>query len=179
LTGVVSYKDLNVAAPLSLALERIPYGWLSVAMNLAVLAGLTSVMLVMLLGQSRVFYTMSRDGLLPRIFSDIHPRFRTPWRCNLLLGLFVALFSAFAPISVVGNMTSIGTLFAFVLVCGGIIVMRRTHAETPRPFRTPLVPAVPILGMVINITLMLGLGLSKLDPVVRLACRGAGGLFRL
>ena len=161
LTGVVSYKDLNVAAPLSLALERIPYGWLSVAMNLAVLAGLTSVMLVMLLGQSRVFYTMSRDGLLPRIFSDIHPTFRTPWRCNLLLGLFVALFSAFAPISVVGNMTSIGTLFAFVLVCGGIIVMRRTHAETPRPFRTPLVPAVPILGMVINITLMLGLGLSN------------------
>ncbi len=161
LTGVVSYKDLNVAAPLSLALERIPYGWLSVAMNLAVLAGLTSVMLVMLLGQSRVFYTMSRDGLLPRIFSDIHPTFRTPWRCNLLLGLFVALFSAFAPISVVGNMTSIGTLFAFVLVCGGIIVMRRTHAETPRPFRTPLVPAVPILGMLINITLMLGLGLSN------------------
>ena len=161
LTGVVNYEDLNVAAPLSLALERIPYAWLSVAMNLAVLAGLTSVMLVMLLGQSRVFYTMSRDGLLPRIFSDIHPTFRTPWRCNLLLGLFVALFSAFAPISVVGNMTSIGTLFAFVLVCGGIIVMRRTHAETPRPFRTPLVPAVPILGMLINITLMLGLGLSN------------------
>jgi APA family basic amino acid/polyamine antiporter len=161
LTGVVNYRSLNVAAPLSLALERIPYGWLTVAMNLAVLAGLTSVMLVMLLGQSRVFYTMSRDGLLPRIFSDIHPKFRTPWRCNLLLGLFVALFSAFAPISVVGNMTSIGTLFAFVLVCGGIIVMRRTHAETPRPFRTPWVPVVPVLGMLMNIGLMLGLGLSN------------------
>src|SRR5260370_20664772 len=135
-------------------------------MNLAVLAGLTSVMLVMLLGQSRVFYTMSRDGLLPRIFSDTHPTFRTPWRCNLLLGLFVALFSAFAPISVVGNMTSIGTLFAFVLVCGGIIVMRRTHAETPRPFRTPLVPAVSLLWKLVNFTPIRGLRITHLGPLV-------------
>lgn len=161
LTGIVNYRDLNVAAPLSLALERIPYGWLSVAMNLAVLAGLTSVILVMLLGQSRVFYSMSCDGLLPKLFSDVHPTFRTPWRCNLLLMLFVGVFAAFAPIAVVGNMTSIGTLFAFVLVCGGIIIMRRTHADTPRPFRTPLVPLVPLLGMCINLALMLGLGLTN------------------
>jgi APA family basic amino acid/polyamine antiporter len=161
LTGVVNYRELNVAAPLSLALEKIPYGWLSVAMNLAVIAGLTSVMLVMLLGQSRVFFSMSRDGLLPKVFSDVHPRFRTPWRCNLLLMVFVALFSAFAPITVVGNMTSIGTLFAFVLVCGGIIVMRRTHAEAARPFKTPLVPLVPILGILANLGLMFGLGLSN------------------
>src|SRR6202011_1119089 len=100
LTGIVNYRELNVAAPLSLALERIPYGWLSVAMNLAVLAGLTSVILVMLLGQSRVFFSMSHDGLLPKLFSDVHPRFRTPWRCNLLLMLFVGLFAAFAPIAV-------------------------------------------------------------------------------
>jgi APA family basic amino acid/polyamine antiporter len=161
LTGIVNYRELNVAAPLSLALERIPYGWLSVAMNLAVLAGLTSVILVMLLGQSRVFFSMSHDGLLPKLFSDVHPRFRTPWRCNLLLMLFVGLFAAFAPIAVVGNMTSIGTLFAFVLVCGGIIIMRKTHTDVPRPFRTPLVPLVPILGIIANLGLMFGLGLSN------------------
>ena len=161
LTGIVNYRELNVAAPLSLALERIPYGWLTLAMNLAVLAGLTSVILVMLLGQSRVFFSMSHDGLLPKLFSDVHPRFRTPWRCNLLLMLFVGLFAAFAPIAVVGSMTSIGTLFAFVLVCGGIIVMRRTHADAPRPFRTPLVPLVPLLGVIANLGLMFGLGLSN------------------
>ena len=161
LTGVVHYTDLNVAAPLSLALERIPYGWLSVAMNLAVIAGLTSVILVMMLGQSRVFFSMSSDGLLPKVFSAVHPKFRTPWRCNLLLMLFVGLFSAFAPISVVGDMTNIGTLFAFVLVCGGIIVMRRTNPDVPRSFRTPLVPLVPILGIIANLGLMYGLGLPN------------------
>jgi APA family basic amino acid/polyamine antiporter len=158
LTGIVHYKDLNVAAPLSVALSRIPHPWLGTAMNLAVLAGLTSVMLVMLLGQSRVFYSMSRDGLLPPVFSRVHPRFRTPWLSNLLLMLFVSLFAAFAPISVVGSMTNIGTMFAFALVCGGIIIMRRTHADAPRPFRTPLVPLVPILGIACNFGLMLGLG---------------------
>jgi basic amino acid/polyamine antiporter, APA family len=112
----------------------------------------------MLMGQSRVFFSMSCDGLLPKPFSDVHPRFRTPWRCNLLLMLFVGLFAAFAPIAFVGNMTSIGTLFAFVLVCGGIIIMRRTHGDTPRPFRTPLVPLVPLLGILVNLALMFGLG---------------------
>ena len=161
LTGVVNYKELNVAAPLSIALTRIPIPWLSTAMNLAVLAGLTSVMLVMLLGQSRVFYTMSRDGLLPPLFSSVHPKFRTPWRCNLVLMLFVGLFAAFAPISVVGKMTSIGTLFAFVIVCGGILIMRRTQPFVPRPFKTPLVPLVPVLGILTNLFLMSGLGWSN------------------
>ena len=161
LTGVVNYKDLNVAAPLSIALLRIPIPWLSTAMNLAVLAGLTSVMLVMLLGQSRVFYSMSRDGLLPGLFSSVHPKFRTPWRCNLVLMLFVGLFAAFAPISVVGAMTSIGTLFAFVIVCGGILIMRRTQPFIPRPFKTPLVPLVPVLGILTNLFLMSGLGWSN------------------
>jgi APA family basic amino acid/polyamine antiporter len=118
-------------------------------------------MLVMLLGQSRVFFSMSCDGLLPKLFSDVHPKFRTPWRCNLLFMLFVGAFAAFAPIGVVGKMTSIGTLFAFVLVCGGIIIMRRSNPDVPRPFRTPLVPLVPILGIIANIGLMLGLGLSN------------------
>jgi APA family basic amino acid/polyamine antiporter len=161
LTGVVNYKDLNVAAPLSIALLRIPIPWLSVAMNLAVLAGLTSVMLVMLLGQSRVFYSMSRDGLLPKLFSSVHPKFRTPWRCNLVLMLFVGLFAAFAPIAVVGEMTSIGTLFAFVIVCAGILIMRRTQPFIPRPFKTPWVPLIPILGIITNLFLMSGLGWSN------------------
>jgi len=161
LTGVVNYKELNVAAPLSIALLRIPIPWLSVAMNLAVLAGLTSVMLVMLLGQSRVFYSMSRDGLLPKLFSSVHPKFRTPWRCNLVLMLFVGLFAAFAPIAVVGEMTSIGTLFAFVIVCAGILIMRRTQPFIPRPFKTPWVPLIPILGIITNLFLMSGLGWSN------------------
>ena len=161
LTGVVNYKKLGVAAPLALALERIPYHWLSVAMNLAVLAGLTSVMLVMLMGQSRVFYSMARDGLLPAAFAEVHPKFRTPWRSNLLLMVFVSLFSAFAPIGVVGSMTSIGTMFAFVIVCGGVMVLRRRSPDVARPFRTPWVPLVPVLGIVVNLLLMFGLGLSN------------------
>jgi APA family basic amino acid/polyamine antiporter len=161
LTGIVPYRDLNVAAPLSLALDRIPYRWLGILMNLAVLAGLTSVMLVMLLGQSRVFYSMARDGLLPASFADVHPKFRTPWRANLILMLFVGLFAAFAPIGVVGSMTSIGTLFAFVLVCGGIILMRKKAPDVPRPFRTPWVPLLPALGVAVNLLLMLGLGVSN------------------
>lgn len=158
LTGMVNYRELNVAAPISLALALMHNTWISAAMNLAVLAALTSVMLVMLLGQSRVFFSMAGDGLLPRLFGEVHPRFRTPWKCNLALMVFVALFAAFAPIQVVGLMTSIGTLFAFVLVCGGIIIMRRTHPDLPRPFRTPFVPVVPILGVAVNLLLMFGLG---------------------
>ena len=160
LTGVVPYKNLNVAEPLSLALDQIGIRWLTILMNIAVIAGLTSVMLVMLLGQSRVFFSMSRDGLLPKSFSDIHPRTLTPWRSNLALMFFVALFSAFAPIAIVGQMTSIGTLFAFVLVCGGILILRKTRPG-PRPFRTPWVPFVPIMGILVNLVLMAGLGLGN------------------
>ena len=161
LTGVVNYRELNVAAPLSVALARIPHPWLAVAMNLAVLLGLTSVMLVMLLGQSRVFYSMARDGLLPRVFAEVHPKFRTPWRCNLLLMGFVSLFAAIAPIGVVGQMTSIGTMFAFVIVSGGVIVMRRKNPGLERPFRTPWVPMIPILSIAVNLLLMSGLGWSN------------------
>ena len=161
LTGVVNYRELNVAAPLAVALQRIPHPWLGLAMNLAVLLGLTSVMLVMLLGQSRVFYSMARDGLLPAVFAEVHPKFRTPWRCNLLLMCFVALFAALAPIGVVGQMTSIGTMFAFVIVSGGIMVMRKRNPELPRPFRTPWVPLVPVLSIAVNLLLMAGLGWSN------------------
>jgi basic amino acid/polyamine antiporter, APA family len=158
LTGVVNYKDLNVAAPLALAVNHMSgVPWVGKLMKLGSLLGLTSVILVMLLGQSRVFYSMSRDGLLPKLFSDVHPKFRTPWRSNLLLMTFVSLGAAFTPIAQLGNLTSIGTLFAFVLVCIGVIIMRKTDPDLPRPFRTPWVPLFPILGVLINFMLMLSL----------------------
>ncbi|HWR54089.1 MAG TPA: amino acid permease [Bryobacteraceae bacterium] len=158
LTGIVSYKDLNVAAPVAVAIDRTPYQWLRTTVKLGIIAGFTSVILVMLLGQSRVFYSMSRDGLVPKVFSAVHPRLHTPWRSNLLFGGFVALLAAFLPLQVVGHMTSIGTLFAFVIVCGGVWIMRRTQPDLPRPFRTPLVPLVPILGIVWNAAMMYSLG---------------------
>jgi len=159
LTGLANYKEFkDAAAPVAVAIAYTPYKWLHPLVNLAVILGLTSVILVMLLGQSRVFFSMSRDGLLPKIFSEIHPKYRTPWRSNILFMIFVSLFSAFAPISVVGEMTSIGTLFAFVIVCAGIMIMRRTQPDVPRPFRTPWVPLVPILGILVNFAMMFGLG---------------------
>jgi APA family basic amino acid/polyamine antiporter len=161
LTGIVNYTEMNNAAPVATAIDRTGLAWLATAIKVAIIAGYTSVILVMLLGQSRVFYSMSRDGLLPKLFSDIHPTWRTPYRSNLLFMVFVSLFAAFAPIQIVGEMTSIGTLFAFVLVCAGIMVMRKTHPELPRPFRTPLVPVVPVLGILANLFLMFGLGLEN------------------
>jgi APA family basic amino acid/polyamine antiporter len=161
LTGMVSYTKLGVAAPVAVAIDKTPYLWLNGLVKMGIIAGFTSVILVMLLGQSRVFYSMSRDGLVPRVFSDIHPKFRTPWRSNLLFCLFVAPFSAFLPLSVVGHMTSIGTLFAFVIVCAGVWVMRRKHPEMPRPFKTPWVPVIPILGIVWNFAMMYSLGPSN------------------
>jgi len=158
LTGMVNYKDLNVAAPLAVAVDRMKeYPWIALLMKLGSLAGLTSVMLVMLLGQSRVFYSMSRDGLLPKLFADVHPSFHTPWKSNLLLMVFVSIGAAFTPIGQLGQLTSIGTLFAFVIVCIGIIIMRRTQPDLPRPFKTPLVPLVPVLGILVNLGLMASL----------------------
>jgi len=159
LTGLANYRDFkDAAAPVAVAIANTPYLWLHPLVNLAIILGLTSVILVMLLGQSRVFFSMSRDGLLPRIFSEIHPHYKTPWRSNILFMVFVSLFAGFAPISVVGEMTSIGTLFAFVIVCAGIMIMRKTQPAVPRPFRTPWVPLVPILGILVNFAMMFGLG---------------------
>jgi APA family basic amino acid/polyamine antiporter len=161
LTGVVSYKQLGVAAPVAVAIAKTPYLWLNNLMLFGIICGFSSVILVMLLGQSRVFYSMSRDGLIPRVFSDIHPKFRTPWKSNILFFFIVAPFSAFLPLSIVGRMTSIGTLFAFVIVCAAVLVMRWKHPEQPRPFRTPWVPLVPILGIAVNFALMYSLGRSN------------------
>ncbi|MGE5647208.1 MAG: amino acid permease [Acidobacteriota bacterium] len=166
MTGMVSYKSLNVAAPVAVAINVTQKAWLMTLIKLGVIAGFTSVILVMLLGQSRVFYSMSRDGLVPKIFSDIHPTFRTPWRSNILFMLFVAVLAAFLPLQVVGEMTSIGTLFAFVIVCGGVWIMRRTQPDAARPFRTPLVPLVPILGILWNFSMMYALGASNWSRLV-------------
>ena len=161
LTGVTSYKNFagqDGIAPVALAIEhmghadaagiiRPDYPWLNRAILVAILGGYSSVILVMLMGQSRVFYSMSKDGLIPKIFSAINPKTQTPSKSNLLFMVFVSLFAAFVPARVVGEMTSIGTLFAFILVCAGIWVMRRKMPELPRAFKTPLVPLVPILGI--------------------------------
>jgi APA family basic amino acid/polyamine antiporter len=156
LSGVVNYNKMSDTAIYE-ALHAMGYDWLGTGVVIGILAGYTSVILVMLLGQSRVFYSMSRDGLLPKLFSDIHPKFKTPWRCNLVFMVFVSLFSGFVPLSNLGDMTSIGTLLAFVLVCGGVMIMRRTHPNLPRPYRTPLVPLVPILGIIVCFTMMAAL----------------------
>jgi basic amino acid/polyamine antiporter, APA family len=161
LTGIVNYKELNDPAAVAVAIDRTPYLWLRKWVKIAIIAGYTSVILVMLLGQSRVFFSMAKDGLLPGLFSAIHPKFRTPWLSNLLFMVFVSLMSAFLPLSKLGEATSIGTLFAFVLVCAGILVMRKTSPDIERPFKTPLVPAVPVLGIVVNLYLMWGLGLEN------------------
>ena len=162
MTGLQPYTAFKgSAAPVAVAIAATPFTWLAKGVKFAILCGYTAVILVMLLGQSRVFFSMSKDGLLPRMFSAVHHKFRTPWRSNLLFLVFVSLFSGFAPISVVGEMTSIGTLFAFVIVCAGILVMRRTQPDLHRPFRTPLVPLVPILGVLANLGLMLGLGVEN------------------
>jgi APA family basic amino acid/polyamine antiporter len=161
LTGLVPYRQLDVAAPVALAIARTPYVWMNNLVIFGIICGFTSVILVMLLGQSRVFYSMSRDGLVPKVFSEIHPKFRTPWRSNLLFFFFVAPFSALLPLNIVGRMTSIGTLFAFVIVCAGVWVMRVKNPNQARPFQTPWVPVVPILGMLVNFALMYSLGWSN------------------
>ena len=154
LTGVCNWKEFKVAgkeASVAYAVQHhMPgYEWLGTGISVAILAGFSSVILVMLLGQSRVFYSMANDGLLPKLFSDVHPKFRTPYKCNIVLFLFVGMFAGFIPGSLAGDLTSIGTLFAFVLVCLGVILMRRSDPSLKRPFRTPLVPVFPILGMVV------------------------------
>jgi APA family basic amino acid/polyamine antiporter len=135
--------------------------------TVAVLFGFSSVMLVMLLGQSRVFYSMANDGLLPTLFADIHPKFHTPYKCNWVLFVFVALLGGFLPGDITGNLTAIGTLFAFAVVSIGVWIMRRENPQQPRPFRTPLVPLVPILGALVCLGMIIGLdGTTQLAALV-------------
>ncbi len=158
MTGLASYSEFkNSAAPVAIAIQKTPYEWLGLAVILAILIGYTSVILVDLLGQSRVFYSMSKDGLLPDIFSRLHPKFNTPSRSNVVLGLGISLFAGLVPIKVVGEMTSIGTLLAFVMVCIGVLVLRKKQPDAVRPFKTPWVPVVPVLGIVTCVVMMCSL----------------------
>ena len=179
MTGVTSYTSFagqDGIAPVSVAIEHMgtpnalgiitpDYPWLNRAIVVAILFGYSSVILVMLMGQSRVFFSMSKDGLIPRIFSTINPKTQTPAKSNLLFMVFVSAFAAFIPARVVGEMTSIGTLFAFILVCVGVWVMRRKMPELPRAFKTPLVPLVPILGIFVCLFMMVFL---PMDTWIRL-----------
>jgi len=147
------------ASVVAAILDYMPgYGWLAKLVTVAILAGFSSVILVMLLGQSRVFYSMSKDGLLPKIFSDLHPKYKTPHKANLFILVLVGLFAAFIPGDVVGDMTSIGTLFAFMLVCIAVIILRKTDPDLPRQFKTPWVPFIPILGVLVCGAMIFGLG---------------------
>ncbi len=162
LTGVANWEEFKgegKEASVAFAIQKymVGYGWLATSITVAILAGFSSVILVMLMGQSRVFYSMSKDGLIPKVFSELHPKFSTPYKSNYILFIFVGLFGGFVPGSVAGDLTSIGTLFAFVLVCAGIIIMRKSDPNTERPFRTPWVPFVPIAGIVVCSAMIISL----------------------
>ena len=158
LTGMVKYNQLDVNAPVSLAFKQVGIGWAEAIVAIAGVAGITSVMLVMMLSGPRVMLAMARDGLVPRgFFGDVHPRFRTPWKATILIGIGVSVMAGLLPIDALLHLTNIGTLFAFVVVCAAVLIMRRTNPDAPRPFRCPLVPAVPILGIVCCLMLMLSL----------------------
>jgi APA family basic amino acid/polyamine antiporter len=174
LTGMIPYTELDVPHPVGYAVEHIPgMHWMAWMVNLGAVLGLASVVLVMLLGQARVFYSMSRDGLLWPWVGRVHPRFRTPWVTQIIVGAFAAAFAGAFPIELLGELVNIGTLLAFVLVCLGIIVLRRKRPDLPRPFKTPWVPLVPILGALMCFGLMLTL---PLDTWIRLGLWMAIGL---
>ena len=163
LSGVATVEDFRTAgkeASVAFAITKYMtgYGWMANFVTVAILAGFSSVILVMLMGQSRVFYSMSHDGLVPKIFSDVHPKFQTPWKSNMLFFVFTALFAAFLPENIVGEMTSIGTLFAFMLVCAGVWIMRVRRPEISRGFTVPALPVVAVLGIVVCGAMIYGLG---------------------
>ena len=157
LTRIVPYTQLNVPDPVVIGMRATGHPWATILVEIGALLGLATVMLVMLLGQSRVFYSMSRDGLLWPWASKIHPRFRTPYLTSIVVGLFVAILATLIPLNVLDEMTSVGTLLAFILVSAGVLVMRKTHPEVNRPFRTPWVPVVPILAILFCGALIYGL----------------------
>jgi APA family basic amino acid/polyamine antiporter len=166
LSGVATVQDFRTQgkeASVAFAISTYMHGyeWLSKSVTVAILAGFSSVILVMLLGQSRVFFSMSRDGLVPAVFSDVHPRYRTPWKSNMIFFVFTGLFAAFIPEDVVGNMTSIGTLFAFMLVSAGVWIMRVKRPEVERGFRVPAAPLVCSLGIIVCGAMIFGLGLPN------------------
>jgi APA family basic amino acid/polyamine antiporter len=169
LTGVANWKDFvdpekgrEASVAYAISTYMTGYGWLAQAVTVAILAGFSSVILVMLMGQSRIFYTMSNDGLIPKAFGDLHPKFKTPYKANWILFVFVGLFAAFVPGHVAGDLTSFGTLFAFVLVSIGVFILRVKSPNIERPFKTPIYPVVSVLGAVICLAMIVGLDAQTL-----------------
>jgi APA family basic amino acid/polyamine antiporter len=162
LTGMVSYDKINIDAPVSDAFAQRGYTWAAILISAGAVAGITSVLLVMMLSQPRVLLAMARDGLLPTaFFGAVHPRFRTPWKSTILTGLLVGTAAALLPLDILADMVNIGTLLAFVMVCAAVLIMRWTDPDAHRPFRAPLVPLVPILGILTCLTLMFSLGVPN------------------
>ena len=158
ITGMVPYNQINIDAPVSNAFKQVGIGWAQFVISLGAITGITSVLLVMMLSQPRIFLAMARDGLLPKsFFGAIHPTFRTPWKSTILTGFFVALLGALLPLRLLAELVNIGTLFAFVVVCSAVLIMRKKHPEANRPFKAPLVPFVPLAGIFTCIVLMLSL----------------------
>ena len=175
MTGMAHYTELNVPQPVFIAIQQAgpALRWLGFFVNIGAIAGLASVVLVMLMGQPRIFFSMSRDGLLPSVFGKVHPKFQTPYITTIVTGIVAAAVAGFFPIGLLGELVSIGTLLAFVIVCFGVMVLRYKRPNIPRPFRTPMVPAVPILGILICGYMMYGL---PRDTWIRLVVWMAVGL---
>jgi len=158
LTGMVPYQQIDIDAPLAKAFSRTGLPWAHALISLGALTGITSVLMVLMLSQPRIMLAMARDGLLPnRFFGAVHPRFRTPWKSTILTGTVVAVMGALLPLRMLAELVNIGTLLAFVIVCAAVLIMRRTNPEMPRPFRCPLVPLVPLLGIAFCLLLMFSL----------------------
>ncbi len=166
LIGIVPYQRLNVADPIAVGIDATGLTWFSPIVKISALFGLFSTILVQLLGQTRIFFSMSRDGLLPEVFGRVHPRFRTPYLSTILTGLVVAIAAGLLPIGVLSQLVSIGSLLAFVLVCIGVVILRRTAPDVPRPFRTPGLPWVPVLGALICIVQMVSLPRSTWERLI-------------
>jgi APA family basic amino acid/polyamine antiporter len=158
LTGMVPYDEINIDAPVSKAFGTVGAEWAQLLISIGAVAGITSVLLVMMLSQPRVLLAMARDGLLPQgFFGDVHPRFRTPWKSTILTGVFVSLLAGLLPLGVLAELVNIGTLLAFAIVCAAVLIMRRTHPNAERPFRVPFMPWIPVLGIGTCLMLMFSL----------------------
>lgn len=162
LTGMIPRELINKMAPVSDAFKQVKLPWIEGIVAIGALTGITSVVLVSMLGQTRVLMAMARDGLLPkRFFGAIHPKYRTPWKTTIVTAIFVAILAGFLPLDILAELVSIGTLFAFTVVCAAVLIMRKTHPDMPRPFRVPWVPLLPVIGIVICLLLMFSLALEN------------------